>query len=62
MVWFRVCVLEFWFGFGFDLGFCVMTWFNGMVEFLQMVVLGNCNRINAWLPTYPLDRRIRSPL
>ena len=37
-----------------------MTWFNGMVEFLkilvneQMVVLGNCDRTNARLPTYPL--------
>ena len=47
-------------------GFCVMSWFNGMVEFLvilvngKMVVLGNCDRTNIWLPTYPLDRRIRS--
>ena len=67
MVWFRVWVLEVWFGFGFDLGFCVMTWFNGMVEFFwkilvngQMVVLGNCDRTITWLPTYPLDRRIKS--
>ena len=43
-----------------------MSWFNGMVEFLvilvngKMVVLGNCDRTNIWLPTYPLDRRIRS--
>ena len=49
------------------LGFCVMTWFNGIVEFWkekkingQMVVLGNCDQTNAWLPTYPLCRRIRS--
>ena len=34
-----------------------MTWFNGMVEFWnilfneKMVVLGNCDRTNAWLPT-----------
>ena len=25
-----------------------------------MVVLGNCDRTNAWLPTYPLGRRISS--
>ena len=43
-----------------------MTWFNGMVEFWkilfngQMVVLGNCDRTNACLPTYPLCKRIRS--
>ena len=48
------------------LGFCVMTWFNGMVDFWKilfngkMVVLGNCDRTNAWLPMYPLCRRIRS--
>ena len=48
--------------------FCVETLFNGMVEFLvkfwlmgKWWVLGNCDRTNAWLPTYPLDRRIRSP-
>ena len=35
MVWFKDWVLEVWFGFGFDLGFCVMTWFNGMVEFFE---------------------------
>ena len=33
MVWFRVWVLEVWFGFRFYLGFCVMTWFNGIVDF-----------------------------
>ena len=43
-----------------------MTWFNGMVEFLetlvdgQMVVLGNCDWTNPWLPMYPLCRRIKS--
>ena len=30
MVWFRVLIL----------GFCVMTWFNGMVEFLVILVNG----------------------
>ena len=61
MVWFRVWVLQVW-----VFGFCVMTWFNGMVEFWkilfngQMVVLGNCDRTNACLPTYPLCKRIRS--
>ena len=48
MVWFRVWVLEVWFGFFtvWFFGFCVMTWFNGMVEFLkilfngEMVILG----------------------
>ena len=56
MVWLRIWAFV----------FCVMTWFSGMVEFLvilvngQMVGLGNCDRTNAWLPTYPLDRRIRS--
>ena len=66
MVWFKDWVLEVWFGFGFDLGFCVMTWFKGMVEFWkilfngQIVVLGNCDRTHAWLPMYPLYRRIRS--
>ena len=35
MVWFRVWVLEVWFGFGFDLGLYVVTWFNGMVEFFE---------------------------
>ena len=43
-----------------------MTLFNGMAEFLviwlmgKWWVLGNCDRTNAWLPTYPLDKRIRS--
>ena len=44
-------------------GFCVITWFNGMVEFLvngPMVVLGNCDWVNTWLPTYLLCRKIRS--
>ena len=61
MVWFRVWVLEVWFGFGFDLGFCVMTWFNGMVEFFwkilvngQMVVLG--------IVTEPMHGCLRTPL
>ena len=48
MVWFRVWVLEVWFGFFrvWFFGFCVMAWFNGMVEFLkilfngEMVILG----------------------
>ena len=30
MVWFRVWVL----------GFCVMTWFNGIVEFLEIWLMG----------------------
>ena len=30
MVWFRVWVLEVWF-----FRFCVMTWFNGLVEFWE---------------------------
>ena len=33
MVWLKDWVLEVWFGFGFDLGFYVTTWLNGMVEF-----------------------------
>ena len=43
-----------------------MSWFNGMVEFLvfwlmgKWWVLGNYDRTNAWLPSYPLGRRIRS--
>ena len=48
LVWFRVWVL----------GFCVMTWFNGMIEFWKilfnghMMVLGNFDRtMNGYLRT-----------
>ena len=56
MVWLRIWAFV----------FCVMTLFNEIVEFLvilvngQMVGLGNCDRTNAWLPMYPLNRRISS--
>ena len=43
------------------LGFWIL--WNGMVEYFLVILvngLGNCDRTNAWLPTYPLNKRIRS--
>ena len=43
------------------LGFWILC--NGMVEYFLVILvngLGNCDRTNAWLPTYPLNKRIRS--
>ena len=64
MVWLRVWVLVVFFLFFFlwsrcgFLDFGVMTWFNGMVEFLvkfwlmdKWWALRNCDWTNAWLPT-----------
>ena len=44
-----------------------MEWLNFLKILVNgpMVVLGNCDRINAWLPMYPLCKTIRpsrSPL
>ena len=38
-----------------------MEWLNFLKILVNgpMVVLGNCDRINAWLPMYPLCKRIR---
>ena len=50
MVWFRVWVL----------GFCVMTWFNGIVEFLEIWLMG---KWWFWeIMTEPLHGCLRTPL